>query len=227
MQGPLIVSKRSSKKSDRTGEPKMPGLSDEDVQLWQHIARTLRPFHGRDKRILPGHFDEPGFQPHASNARADNVGTQFHAREPGTKRPSLPRAPAENHRSAPQLAKFDNKKARKIRAGRIDIEARLDLHGMRQAEAHRALRSFLLRAQARDLKWVLVITGKGTFARDGDHPDPLGGDWDAPQRGILRRNVPRWLAEPDMRALVVSYTTAALHHGGEGALYIQLRTRKK
>jgi DNA-nicking Smr family endonuclease len=37
--------------------------------------------------------------------------------------------------------------------------------------------------------------------------------------------VPMWLAEPDMRALVVSYTTAHARHGGEGALYIQLRRR--
>lgn len=204
----------------------MPGLSDEDVQLWQHIARTLRPFHGRDKRILPGHFDEPGFMPHTSKARPDSADPARHSREPAPDRPAVPRKP-EAHRTAPQLAKFDTRKARKIRAGRIDIEARLDLHGMRQAEAHGALRGFLLRSQARDLKWVLVITGKGTFARDGDHPDPLGGDWDAPPRGVLRRNVPRWLAEPEMRALVVSYTTAALHHGGDGALYIQLRSRKK
>jgi len=40
---------------------------------------------------------------------------------------------------------------------------------------------------------------------------------------VLKRNVPRWLDEPDLRPLVVSYTTAAIHHGGEGALYIHLR----
>ena len=133
----------------------------------------------------------------------------------------------DTYRSAPALAQFETRKARKIRAGRIDIEARLDLHGMRQSQAHGALRAFLLRSQARKLKWVLVITGKGTFARDSDNRDPLGGDWDAPPRGVLRRNVPMWLAEPELRSVVVSYTTAAVHHGGDGALYIQLRSQKK
>jgi DNA-nicking Smr family endonuclease len=40
---------------------------------------------------------------------------------------------------------------------------------------------------------------------------------------VLRKNVPLWLAEPELRAIVVSFTTAAVPHGGEGALYIQLR----
>jgi len=204
----------------------MPGLTDEDLQLWHHMARSLLPFHGRDKRILPGQFDEPGFTPHTAKTRSGTSDQTHKALGPDQLRPALPRR-NEPQGPAPQLAKFETRKARKIRTGRIEIEARLDLHGMRQAEAHAALRSFLMRSRARNLKWVLVITGKGTFARDGEHPDPLGGDWDAPQRGVLRRNVPMWLAEPDMRALVVSYTAAAIHHGGDGALYVQLRSSKK
>jgi DNA-nicking Smr family endonuclease len=35
--------------------------------------------------------------------------------------------------------------------------------------------------------------------------------------------VPRWLAEPDLRPYIVSFTTAAAKHGGEGALYVHLR----
>mgnify|MGYP001813243750 CR=1 FL=1 len=220
------MSKGPNKKPDQTGQPRTPGLSEEDLLLWQHMARSLRPFHGRDKRILPGGFDEPGFTPHASQARPESPGSPHRSDESIPPRPAAPRK-SESFRTVPELAKFDTGKARKIRAGRIDIEARLDLHGMRQSEAHGALRSFLLRSQARQLKWVLVITGKGTFARDGEHPDPLGGDWDAPPRGVLRRNVPIWLSEPELRAVVVSYTPAAVHHGGDGALYIQLRSNKK
>jgi DNA-nicking Smr family endonuclease len=46
-------------------------------------------------------------------------------------------------------------------------------------------------------------------------------------RGVLKRNVPRWLDEPDLRVLIVSYTTASLQHGGEGALYVHLRTKRR
>ena len=185
--------------------------------LWQQTTRTIRPLQGGRKRIPPVTFDEGRYKPHVSQE------ARQHQAQP--LQPATPRIPAA--RSSPALAEFDARKARKIKAGRIEIQARLDLHGMRQSEAHSALQAFLLRAHARKLKWVLVITGKGTFARDGNNPDPLGGDWSAPQRGVLRNNVPKWLAEPQLRSVVVSYTTAAVHHGGEGALYIQLRSAKK
>jgi DNA-nicking Smr family endonuclease len=125
--------------------------------------------------------------------------------------------------SVPDLALFDRNSVRKIRGGRLDIEARVDLHGMRQHEAHAALRRFLLSCQARGLRYVLIITGKGkAIGQQATHI----GEADR-ERGILKRNVPRWLEEPDLRAIVVSFTTAAIHHGGEGAIYVHLRARHR
>ncbi len=84
---------------------------------------------------------------------------------------------------------------------------------MRQREAHGALRSFLARAQERGHKHVLVITGKGG-RRETD------GSF---ERGVLNREVPRWLAEAEFRNCVLSFTPAGKRHGGEGALYVRLR----
>jgi DNA-nicking Smr family endonuclease len=102
------------------------------------------------------------------------------------------------------------------------VEARIDLHGMRQSEAHAALRRFLFDAYAKGRRWVLVITGKGAPARSGRAPEEAEYGREE-ERGVLRRNVPRWLAEPELRAIVVGFTPAAVRHGGEGALYVQLR----
>lgn len=91
---------------------------------------------------------------------------------------------------------------------------------MRQADAHDSLVAFLNRAFANGYRTVLVITGKGVAddgRRDHDH------DLDRGPRGVLKRNVPRWLAEPDLARLVVSYTEAHVRHGGGGALYIHLK----
>ena len=121
------------------------------------------------------------------------------------------------------LATFDRNSVRKIRAGRAEIEARVDLHGMRQHEAHAALRTFLARCHSRGLRFVLVITGKGKATGVSDNLDT----GDERERGVLKRNVPRWLEEPDVRSIVVSYTTAAIQHGGEGALYVHLRTKDR
>ncbi len=66
-----------------------------------------------------------------------------------------------------------------------------------------------------DLRWVLVITGKGGPQRQRD--DGGASAFGSPERGVLRKNVPMWLAEPELRAVVVSFKTASIPHGGEGA----------
>jgi DNA-nicking Smr family endonuclease len=101
-----------------------------------------------------------------------------------------------------------------LRRGRQGVEAVIDLHGMRQADAHQALRGFLHRAQGAGLKIVLVITGKGAA---GAEDTPFA------ERGVLRRMVPHWLRLPDLRPLVVGFEEAADRHGGAGALYVRLR----
>jgi len=83
---------------------------------------------------------------------------------------------------------------------------------MTQAEAHDALLRFLRARQARGGKVVLVITGKG-----------LRGNDDSGGRGVLKRMVPLWLGLPELRMLVVGFESAAIGHGGEGALYVSLR----
>jgi DNA-nicking Smr family endonuclease len=93
----------------------------------------------------------------------------------------------------------------------MEIDARLDLHGMTQIRAHRALFGFLQRAHHDGLAFVLVITGKGKMGAAES------------ERGVLRRQVPQWLALPEFRSLVVGFEEAHIGHGGEGALYVRVR----
>jgi DNA-nicking Smr family endonuclease len=102
----------------------------------------------------------------------------------------------------------DRRTAEKHRRGRLPVEARLDLHGMTQEEAHRALERFLPRAQESGCRSVLIITGKGS--RDGT-------------RGVLKEAVPRWLNQSPLRALILSISWAQPKDGGAGALYVLLR----
>jgi DNA-nicking Smr family endonuclease len=96
----------------------------------------------------------------------------------------------------------------------LAIEARLDLHGLTQHEAHDHLGGFIRRAVAAGQRNVLVITGKGFKAPYNQK----GGEV-----GVLRQAVPRWLNEPDLRRHVVALRHAQPRDGGEGALYILLR----
>ncbi|HTQ84424.1 MAG TPA: Smr/MutS family protein [Pseudolabrys sp.] len=107
----------------------------------------------------------------------------------------------------PPLTPLGRRKRSRVARGHEAIDGRLDLHGLTQSEAHAALLRFLRAASARGARLVLVITGKG--GDDG--------------RGILRRQLPHWLALPDLRALVVGFEQASTRHGGEGAWYISVR----
>lgn len=124
--------------------------------------------------------------------------------------PAKPRPKLEP--AAPPLAPLGRKLRSKVARGSETIDARIDLHGLTQAEAHGALLHFLRRAQGNGFRLVLVITGKGARADDG-----FG------ERGVLKRQVPHWLRLPEFRLYVVGFEDAHVAHGGEGALYVRIR----
>jgi DNA-nicking Smr family endonuclease len=115
---------------------------------------------------------------------------------------------------APPLAPIGRRDRAKLSRGKQEIDARIDLHGMTQTRAHRALFGFLQRAHHEGFTFVLVITGKGK----------VGGA--ESERGVLRRQVPHWLSLPEFRSMVVGFEEAHIGHGGEGALYVRVRRAK-
>ena len=92
---------------------------------------------------------------------------------------------------------------------------------MTQSQAHAALLRFLHRARAEGARTVLVVTGKGL----GKASD-VGARYASAERGVLRRQVPLWLALPEFRPLIVAFDDAHVGHGGQGALYVRLRREK-
>ena len=198
-------------RSGKSGDGRRTVTPDE-AALWNHATRALVPVKVKP-RITETAPAAPVKSPQSEPATrtAGKNPPKATLRPP----PAAPRPPP-----SPPLADFDRRQARRISSGKVEIEARIDLHGMRQSDAHVRLRAFLLDAHARGLKTVLVITGKG-----GEQPkdDYMAEAFGQQRRGVLRRNVPIWLDEPELRAVVVGYTPAGVRHGGEGALYVQLR----
>lgn len=124
-------------------------------------------------------------------------------------------------RSKTPLTGVDGRTQERLKRGLMEPEARLDLHGYTEARAHAALLSFLRGAQARGLRLVLVVTGKGT-KKDDPHA-PFDMELAVRSRGILKLLVPRWLAEPALGGVVAYTRLAHRKHGGEGAMYVYLR----
>ncbi len=135
-----------------------------------------------------------------------------------TPEPAEPPAPAASgslppprRTPAPAGAGIDRRTARRLRRGALPVEARIDLHGLTRAEAHRRLTRFLAESQAAGRRLVLVVTGKGRRAEDGM------------AAGVIRREAPHWLASPPNAARVLDKAPAQPRHGGDGALYVYLR----
>jgi DNA-nicking Smr family endonuclease len=110
-----------------------------------------------------------------------------------------------------QFAGLDRANAERLKRGLRPIEARLDLHGRTQVEAHRELIDFVEASYRGGRRCVLVVTGRG-FGPDGP--------------GVLKRAVPRWLAEAGLRRRILAVAAAQPQHGGAGALYLLLRRQR-
>jgi DNA-nicking Smr family endonuclease len=172
-----------------------------DAELWARIARSAKPL-GKGRGVRSA-------EPAKPRAKAP-------AKEQGAPpRPSTPKAPKPS--PAARSEALDRQTARKLERGRLAVGARLDLHGMRQRDAHAALRRFLKAAQGKGHRHVLVITGKGAAG------DARRSFYEEDERGVLRQAVPHWLVQPDLAEVVLSFSEAPRRLGGEGALYVRLR----
>jgi DNA-nicking Smr family endonuclease len=179
-------------------------LTEEERALWRGVARSIRPLRRPARRAAED------VEPSADEPPAQTT-PKLKAAKPKTHPPVAPAAIRVAKLPAPPpLAGLVRREKQHLVRGRAAIDARIDLHGMTQAQAHLALARFVRRAQADGAKFVLVITGKG--ARAG-----------SAERGVLRRQVPLWLGLPELRDAVAGFEEAHFAHGGEGALYVRLR----
>jgi DNA-nicking Smr family endonuclease len=161
---------------------------DPERALWQRAMRGVKP-------LAPRSAPEPTPRP----AKPEN-GLPATPPVPVAPPPSQPLPPLD------RFAGIDRANAERLKRGQHPIEARIDLHGMTQDEAHRALAAFIRGARAGGKRCVLVITGRGR----------AGG-------GVLRSAVPRWLHGPEFRPHLLAIATAQPRDGGAGALYVMLR----
>lgn len=155
-----------------------------DRLLWREAMRNVTPLRGRIAGVAPAP-PEP-----------------------------ITASRAASSQSSPTLDRFsgiDRANAERLKRGQHRIEDRLDLHGMTQAEAHRALNAFVRNSRHAGRRCVLVITGRGF----GPH-----------RTGVLKGAVPRWLEEAELRPQILAIAPAQPRDGGAGALYLLLRRRR-
>lgn len=179
-------------------------LTAEEQALWNKVIRQVARVESMDAQ-----------PPVRSVGRMpDRTGGQTAAPEAGKagQRPSFVDRPAQ---TSPNM---DRRNFQRLLKGRLDIDATLDLHGMRAERAEQRMNQFIRNAHAAGGRLLLIITGKG---KTGD-ADAFG----RPRRGILREGVPEWLKNGPMSGLVLQVTQAHPRHGGGGAYYVYLRRNR-
>ena len=155
--------------------------------LWREAMRSVTPLHRRSAAVSA-----------ASVAMPPAAAKEKHV---GQVRPS-----ALDH-----FAGIDRDNAERLKRGLHRIEARLDLHGKTEAEAHHALAAFIHSSAEAGRRCVLIITGRGL--------GPTGP-------GVLKRAVPRWLEGVELRRKILAIAPAQPRDGGAGALYLLLRRHR-
>ena len=204
------------------------GLTAEDEALWRTVAARTRPLHpkARDGGANAAAATAPGTPAKAPSrtapaGREDTPGGPIPDFRVGQRadrtRPGHDLAPTISDRLATAPVEMDRKAFLRMKRGKLQIEGRIDLHGMTLDQAYGRLVGFIQSSHGKGRRLVLVITGKG---RPGQDDGPI------PQRpGVLKRQVPLWLRGPGLGGMVLQVSEAHRSHGGTGAYYVYLRRR--
>ncbi|MEM9582767.1 MAG: Smr/MutS family protein [Pseudomonadota bacterium] len=182
------------------------GLSPEEKELWSRVVETAEP-HRTPQTLFA---DAPILQPTSKTPTPAPI-APFQIGQKA--RPSQTALPPP----AAPIA-MDKRAFARMKRGKMSPDAKIDLHGMTQEEAHPALINTLLNAHAAGKRLVLVVTGKGKMRDDGG-PIPV-------RTGILKHAVPQWLQQAPLKQIVLQTNQASQSHGGSGALYVYLRRQR-
>lgn len=176
-------------------------LDADEAALWARVTATVRPLH----RIARSAVAPDALPPPAPAARPTRGAVQ----------------PLPNKKAAPVPTSvantLDGGWDRRLASGRVAPDVTVDLHGHNLVSAHATLERRLGDAIAQGHRVMLVITGRPP--RPNQNPER--------PRGLIRQQLPHWLAASPHRTAVVAVRGAHPRHGGAGALYLILRRRRE
>lgn len=105
---------------------------------------------------------------------------------------------------------------RRVKAGRLEPDLTLDLHGHSLETAYDRIMAGLDQARMMGARVVLVVAGR---ERPVDPADRMA------KRGAIRAKLLDWLAASRHAEAISAVRQAHIRHGGGGALYLILKRR--
>jgi len=203
------MKKRAFHQAPRKPRP----LRGDDLAIWHKVVETVVPLRPEKVPRLEDHIE----QTPAASARPVRHVKRAAAVTAPVMAPAAP--------SQPKIAGLNRRDTQKLARGNVEIDGRIDLHGMSVARARSALLGYIEASRDLDRRNILVITGKGAspFTRHTLHSTDV---YHAPERqGVLRAELSHWLHEREFARHVVGFQPAHPRHGGGGAFYVRLRRK--
>ena len=191
--------------------PPAPGGEKDDAHEWGKAVKDVRPLSPSNKGMATKG---------TTGAKVPSRSIRERNSPATTERAASTRTASR----APPNPGIDRRTAQRLREGRMEIDGRIDLHGMTLAQAHQAVSTFILRMIAAEKRCLLIITGKGQQKTDHRHPEDRA--WYEQPRGQIRQTLPLWLGDASLAPYILSTSPARPEHGGSGAVYVLLRRKR-
>lgn len=186
-----------------------------DFDLWVKVSKSVTPA----KLDLAAQLDE--LAPVSQKPMPMRTATRMYLPQ------KAPQSKSQRQSSGYELSGIERSQQKRMLRGKVEPDARIDLHGESLETARLKLYRFLRRCYEQQHRTILVITGKGSndFTRHTLHSrDFYAG---SARTGRLRQALPNWLNELEFRTLVTGYQPSHPRHGGGGAFYIRLRNKNR
>ena len=98
----------------------------------------------------------------------------------------------------------------------------LDLHGYSLDDANKIVKKFIIESFNKNYKKILIVTGKGSRSKSFDNP------YVSENLSVLKNSVPEYIKnEENLNSIISKVTQADRKEGGDGAISIFLRDKKK
>ncbi|KIN74439.1 Smr/MutS family protein [Sulfitobacter guttiformis] len=192
-------------------------LTAEDRELWDRVRANTQPIQRSDLEVE--RFDPDTTLPAPAPRNLLKAKSVILGKPVGPSRsPAHNLAPAIHDHIRQTPVQMDQKSFGKLKRGKLRPEGKIDLHGMTLERAHPVLTGFVMNAHSQGKRLILIVTGKGK-ERDEGGPIPV-------RYGVLRHQVPQWLAMQPMKSVVLQIAQAHVSHGGGGAYYVYLRRHR-
>ena len=188
------------------------GLTTGEQAAWAHLASSVKPLPGKKR-------PDPPVLPKAATLVPAKTAVAAKPVKPLPK----PRVPLRQPLVAPPPRSagedptgLDSHWDRRMKAGRLDPDLTLDLHGYTLDTAYDRIMGGLDQARLMGARVVLVVAGR---ERPVDPADRMA------TRGAIRAKLLDWLAASRHADTITAVRRAHIRHGGEGALYLILKRR--